>query len=167
VVASGNRLLSFFIFLSGCDAGGCTAFPRLRQRFPPEAGAGLVWYNLDRDGAPDERTLHAGEPVERGEKWGLNIWLRERPRRPPTARVRALVRARADGAVRLCLSVSPVAPPSTRCAGCGDIETPLGLCLCRSKYGEEPVAAPPERIPIYCDGTAVFRRTTLFSREPS
>ena len=141
MVASGNRLLSFFIFLSGCDAGGCTAFPRLKQRFPPEAGSGLVWYNLDRDGAPDERrappqpsatllwrvgltrqpllhrTLHAGEPVERGEKWGLNIWLRERPRRPPTARVRALARARADGAVRLCLSVSPVAPPSTRCAG--------------------------------------------------
>ena len=110
MVASGNRLLSFFIFLSGCDAGGCTAFPRLKQRFPPEAGSGLVWYNLDRDGAPDERrappqpsatllwrvgltrqplphrTLHAGEPVERGEKWGLNIWLRERPRRSPTAR---------------------------------------------------------------------------------
>jgi len=62
---------------------------------------------------------------------------------------------------------APIEAPARAAGRCGDIETPLGLCLCRSKYGEEPVAAPPERIPIYCDGTAVFRRTTLFSREPS
>ena len=40
----------------------------------------LVWYNLDRHGALDERTLHAGEPVVGGDKWGMNIWLRERAR---------------------------------------------------------------------------------------
>jgi len=69
----GNRLVSFFIYLSGCDAGGHTSFPRLQHSFAPEAGCGVVWYNLDRNGLPDERTLHAGCPVERGEKWGLNI----------------------------------------------------------------------------------------------
>ena len=37
-------------------------------------------YNLERDGSLDRKTLHAGEPVVEGEKWGMNIWLRERPK---------------------------------------------------------------------------------------
>ena len=76
----GNRLVSFFVYLSSCDAGGKTAFPQLGVGFAPEVGAAAMWYNIDRHGNLDERTLHAGEPVTHGEKWGMNIWLRERPR---------------------------------------------------------------------------------------
>lgn len=160
----GNRLVSFFIYLSGCDAGGHTSFPRLQHSFAPEAGCGVVWYNLDRNGLPDERTLHAGCPVERGEKWGLNIWLRERPRRVPQPRVRAalslgqaateaglgkaggqavgVVGAALPGApgaacprVRVTLSMRTASPANpARCSGCGDDDTPLGLCLCRERY---------------------------------
>lgn len=47
---TGNRLVSFFVYLSGCEAGGHTGFPRLGQSFAPEEGTGVVWYNLDRNG---------------------------------------------------------------------------------------------------------------------
>jgi hypothetical protein len=30
------------------------------------------------DGRPDPDTLHAGVPVERGEKWLATLWLRQR-----------------------------------------------------------------------------------------
>ena len=86
----GNRLVSFFVYLSSCDAGGKTAFPQLGVGFAPEVGAAAMWYNIDRHGNLDERTLHAGEPVTHGEKWGMNIWLRERAlRRPSTQHLRA------------------------------------------------------------------------------
>ena len=89
--------------------------------------AALVWYNLDRDGRPDRLTLHAGEPVERGEKWGMNIWLRERA--PPE-----------KGGVEAQQHAPPPPPPPPapqleRCtAGCESETTPLGLCLCGAQY---------------------------------
>ena len=82
VDARGNRLLSVFVYLALPEAGGRTGFPQLRQSFQPGAGGALAWYNLDRHGVTDERTLHAGEPVTQGEKWGMNIWLRQRPLHP-------------------------------------------------------------------------------------
>ena len=62
-----------------CADGGCTAFPLLDVAVAPACGSALLWMNLDRKGRPDPRTLHAGEPVTRGEKWGMNVWLRQRP----------------------------------------------------------------------------------------
>ena len=35
--------------------------------------------NVDRRGLLDGRTLHAGCPVEAGDKFGMNVWLRQRP----------------------------------------------------------------------------------------
>eukprot|EP00965_Chrysotila_dentata_P195746 6177164-Pleurochrysis_carterae.AAC.2 len=35
--------------------------------------------NIDKAGLLDGRTVHCGRPVLRGEKWGMNIWLRQRP----------------------------------------------------------------------------------------
>ena len=35
--------------------------------------------NVDRHGCLDGRTLHAGRPIDAGEKLGLNVWLRQRP----------------------------------------------------------------------------------------
>ncbi len=32
---------------------------------------------MNNDGEVDARVLHAGMPVEAGEKWGMNIWIRE------------------------------------------------------------------------------------------
>jgi hypothetical protein len=145
--AQGNRLLSFFVYLSGCDGGGKTVFPKLRLGFEPEAGCAVCWYNLDRHGVADERTLHAGAPVSSGEKWGLNIWLRERPRpprsAPPSARLaKAVVRPHvcaASGEVRVAVQVRARPPLSQLtavrpCPACGDLTGPVGLCLCRDQY---------------------------------
>ena len=151
----GNRLVSVFAYLSGCDGGGKTYFPKLREGFAPEAGCAVCWYNIDRHGNLDERTLHAGQPVESGEKWGLNVWLRERPRlrrqqRPPRAVRATLTPVRIDstateplaqqnGMAHIRLQLSAVPPPPqlpgvVRCDQCGHSAGPIGLCLCRHKY---------------------------------
>ena len=39
--------------------------------------------NVDAEGTPDPRTLHAGLPPTAGEKWVLSQWVRTRP--PPGA----------------------------------------------------------------------------------
>jgi hypothetical protein len=41
----------------------------------------VLFDNVGPDGRPDADTLHAGLPVERGEKWLGTLWLRERPLR--------------------------------------------------------------------------------------
>ncbi|KAI9650335.1 hypothetical protein NHQ30_000348 [Ciborinia camelliae] len=42
--------------------------------FKPIKGNAIFWENIDRDGRGYEETWHAGLPVERGSKVGLNIW---------------------------------------------------------------------------------------------
>lgn len=42
--------------------------------FKPIKGNAVFWENVDRDGRGYEETWHAGLPVERGSKVGLNIW---------------------------------------------------------------------------------------------
>ena len=80
--ASGQRIVSVFVYLADCHGGGHTHFPVLERRFAPTKGHALVWFNRARHQQPpdmDRRVLHAGEPVLAGEKWGMNIWFRERP----------------------------------------------------------------------------------------
>ena len=99
--------------------------------------------------------------MERGEKWGMNIWLRERPRRkgllgsgPTGVRVTptwlegeaAEAAAHGDAAaarggaagVRVTISARPPrgddAPGVAPCELCGDRCGPIGLCLCRENY---------------------------------
>ena len=103
----GNRLTSFFIYIKVSDGtiGGGTNFPRLEPladekwcekgwvdcdeewergvTFRAVEGNGVFWVNLVDGGDGrrygDERVLHAGVPVVRGQKVGMNIWTREDP----------------------------------------------------------------------------------------
>lgn len=78
----GDRLLTFFVYLNTLseEDGGCTYFPRLGVRSKPKAGDAMFWTNLDFDGNYYDDTLHAGEPVLGDtEKWGINVWIREKP----------------------------------------------------------------------------------------
>lgn len=92
-----NRPASFFVTLEdGCE-GGETHFPNISAatplggeegKFPwrehegggvafrPVKGNALFWVNLLGDGTGDERTRHAGLPVEGGRKTAMNIWPR-------------------------------------------------------------------------------------------
>lgn len=75
---AGNRARTICVYLNDVDAGGATEFPVAGVRVAPRAGCAVVFDNLLADGHPDAASLHAGLPVERGEKWLATLWLRER-----------------------------------------------------------------------------------------
>ncbi len=78
---AGNRRRTICVYLNDVDAGGETEFPTAGVRVAPTAGSAVLFDNLHDDGAPDVDSLHAGLPVQRGEKWLATLWLRERPYR--------------------------------------------------------------------------------------
>ncbi|CAI0652569.1 unnamed protein product, partial [Colletotrichum noveboracense] len=94
-----ERLTTIFAFLDDSCGSHCgTQFPRIaidwnsedkrwceivdcRARtltIRPRAGSAVFWKNLRDDGSLHEDTLHAGLPVQKGSKIGLNIWMREK-----------------------------------------------------------------------------------------
>ncbi|KAI1493097.1 hypothetical protein F5X96DRAFT_689692 [Biscogniauxia mediterranea] len=93
---SWNRLASFFATLEDQCTGGETWFPRVTPThargnmdhlwrtheegglaFKPIAGNAIFWVNLHPNGTGDERVIHAGLPVEKGQKTAMNIWPRK------------------------------------------------------------------------------------------
>ena len=75
---AGQRLTTAFCYLNDVEAGGETDFPELCVRITPKRGVVVLFDNVDADGAPDPTTLHAGMPVQRGEKWLATSWFRPR-----------------------------------------------------------------------------------------
>ena len=54
-----------------------------------------MFRNVDAQGQPDPRTLHAGRPPTAGEKWLLSVWILDRP--VPDTRNPGLMAAMAGG----------------------------------------------------------------------
>ena len=77
----GQRVATMVIYLNSVQAGGATGFPKLGLEVAPVKGNSVFFVYKRPDGTLDEDTLHAGLPVERGEKWIATKWLRERPYR--------------------------------------------------------------------------------------
>lgn len=75
----GQRVATVIAYLTPVEAGGETEFPRRQLRVRPVPGSALVFRNLRPDGAVDEDSLHAGLPVQRGEKWIATLWVRGGP----------------------------------------------------------------------------------------
>ena len=75
----GQRVLTALVYLNDDYEGGETDFPVLGAHWKGRKGEALLFWNVAPDGALDERTLHAGLPVTRGEKWMLSQWIRGRP----------------------------------------------------------------------------------------
>lgn len=96
-----NRKASFFVYLESQEVqGGETWFPHVDVEvggekgqgdgegekwrrfedggtaFMPREGNGLFWVNLHANGTGDERVVHAGLPLLRGRKTGMNLWAR-------------------------------------------------------------------------------------------
>lgn len=74
----GQRIATFLTYLNEGYEGGETDFPRLGYRFKGRRGDALIFGNVDPAGKPDPRTMHAGMPPTRGEKWLLSQWVRDR-----------------------------------------------------------------------------------------
>jgi prolyl 4-hydroxylase len=75
----GQRVATFLIYLNSQFEGGETDFPALGLAHKGQAGDALFFGNVDPEGQPDVRTLHAGLAPTRGEKWLFSQWVRNRP----------------------------------------------------------------------------------------
>jgi prolyl 4-hydroxylase len=71
----GQRVASVVMYLNTPAQGGGTAFPELGLTVTARRGA-AVYFAYE---GGDQQSLHAGLPVQRGEKWIATKWLRERP----------------------------------------------------------------------------------------
>ena len=75
----GQRAVTMFAYLNDVDTGGETEFPEYNLKIHAGRGKAVKFMNLDHDGRPNPKTLHAGCPVVRGEKWLATFWFRQRP----------------------------------------------------------------------------------------
>ena len=74
----GNRTWTFMVYLNAVARGGATRFFAIEHDFLPVKGMAVIWNNLHADGTVNADTLHAGLPVEEGEKLIITKWFRER-----------------------------------------------------------------------------------------
>jgi prolyl 4-hydroxylase len=79
VAATGQRAVTFLAYLNESYEGGETAFPMRGGHYKGKRGEALFCSNVLPDRSPDRRTLHAGTPLKRGEKWLMSQWIRSRP----------------------------------------------------------------------------------------
>lgn len=76
-LASGPRILTFFLYLSDVEEGGETDFPRIKIRVKPKRGKAVLWPST-YDHEPtkqDARTHHQALPVIKGTKFAANSWI--------------------------------------------------------------------------------------------
>jgi hypothetical protein len=76
---NGQRMLTFLIYLNDDYDGGNTEMPGLGISHKGCKGEGLFFVNALANGEPDRRTVHAGRPPTRGEKWIVSQFVRNRP----------------------------------------------------------------------------------------
>ena len=75
----GQRVKTCLVYLNEDLEGGETDFPKISVKFRGRTGDALIFQNVQADGTGDLRTLHAGLPPTRGEKWLLSQWIRNKP----------------------------------------------------------------------------------------
>ncbi|RPI62659.1 MAG: hypothetical protein EHM50_03575, partial [Lysobacterales bacterium] len=78
IAQRGQRIATFLIYLNDAYDGGETEFPRVGVRQKGRKTQGIVFINALPDGSADLRTLHAGRPPKRGEKWIVSQFIRNR-----------------------------------------------------------------------------------------
>jgi prolyl 4-hydroxylase len=74
----GQRVATVVVYLNEVERGGATTFPEIDFAVVPKKGSAAYFSYCDRQGRLDRLSLHAGTPVERGEKWIATLWYRQR-----------------------------------------------------------------------------------------
>ena len=74
----GERCYTLLTYLNDDYDGGETDFPLLGVRHKARRGDGLLFANALPSGERDPRSMHAGLPPTRGEKWVLSQFVRNR-----------------------------------------------------------------------------------------
>lgn len=80
-LSSGNRQLTFMIYLNDVEEGGETLFPNLNLSVKPERGTAISWPNME-NGMPSYYSLHEGTEVKKGSKYVITSWWRENEYNP-------------------------------------------------------------------------------------
>jgi hypothetical protein len=80
---AGNRIRTICVYLNPVDAGGETEFPNAGLKVAPLPGRAVIFDSMlfdasSPEGRLDPDSLHAGLPVEAGEKWLATLWIRQR-----------------------------------------------------------------------------------------
>jgi prolyl 4-hydroxylase len=75
---SGQRVSSLVIYLNDVERGGETVFPEIGLAVTPRQGHAVHFEYTNSRGDVDLKSVHAGAPVQAGEKWVLTKWMRER-----------------------------------------------------------------------------------------
>jgi prolyl 4-hydroxylase len=78
VASKGERILTFLVYLNDDYDGGETDLVTVGIKHKGRCGDALYFVNVGEDGRPDRRTLHAGRPPTRGEKWVVSQFIRNR-----------------------------------------------------------------------------------------
>lgn len=78
VAEYGQRILTFLLYLNEDYTGGETEMPKIGISHKGQLGGGFYFVNIQGNDEPDLRTLHAGRPPIRGEKWVVSQWVRSR-----------------------------------------------------------------------------------------
>jgi prolyl 4-hydroxylase len=78
VTTCGQRTTTLLTYLNENFDGGETAFPELDISFKGKTGDSLLFANTDENGNGIPSSLHAGCPVQNGEKWLATLWVREK-----------------------------------------------------------------------------------------
>jgi prolyl 4-hydroxylase len=78
----GNRVFTLLFYLNDVIKGGETEFNMTKTNIKVKCkkGKALLFKNTNEDGSLNKHSLHAGLSVIEGEKWGCNLWLREKPK---------------------------------------------------------------------------------------
>ncbi|ACS99249.1 2OG-Fe(II) oxygenase [Paenibacillus sp. JDR-2] len=71
-----NRISTLVMYLNDVEEGGETYFPSLHFSVTPKKGSAVYFEYFYNDTRLNELTLHAGHPVEAGEKWVATQWMR-------------------------------------------------------------------------------------------
>lgn len=80
IAEGGQRKITMFAYLNDGYEGGTTYFPDLDLMITPKKGRVLIFNNLDDNGNLLKKAAwHGGLPVTRGRKFGMNMWVHDKP----------------------------------------------------------------------------------------
>lgn len=75
----GQRLVTALGYINAPEGGGSTYFPKLDINVAAKPGRLLIFENvISGTTTVHPKSLHAGMPVTKGEKWAFNLWFHER-----------------------------------------------------------------------------------------
>ncbi|HEY4103965.1 MAG TPA: 2OG-Fe(II) oxygenase [Polyangiaceae bacterium] len=78
IARSGQRVSTLIAYLNDVESGGETTFPRAGLLVVPQRGNAVYFEYCNPQNQVDHASLHAGAKVERGEKWVITKWMRQR-----------------------------------------------------------------------------------------